>query len=77
MADKKPSIQFYPGDWRKDPGVQSLDYESRGVWWEMVLIMHESDDRGKLTLNDSAMPDEALSQLLGLESDRRVSISSR
>jgi hypothetical protein len=64
---KLPSWQFYPGDWRKDPGVQALDYESRGIWFEILLLMFESTDRGKLLLNGSPMPDAALANILGLE----------
>src|SRR5215471_12799798 len=66
-SEKRPSLQFYPGDWRKDPGVQALDYFSRGVWWEILLLMFESEDRGKLLLNGKAMPESALAQLLGLD----------
>ncbi len=29
MADKLPALQFYPGDWRKDVGVQSLRLAAR------------------------------------------------
>ena len=64
---KLPSFQFYPGDWRKDPGVQSLGYFEQGVWWEIIGLMHESDRRGVLLLNGKAMPDEALARLLGLD----------
>lgn len=64
---KLPAIQFYPADWRKDPGVQSLDYFDRGVWFEILCLMHESPDRGKLTLNGEPMPDEALARILGLD----------
>ncbi len=67
MADKLPFIQFFTGDWKKDPGIQALDHEARGVWFEMLIIMHESDSRGKLTLNGNKMPDEALARLLGLD----------
>ena len=63
---KLPSIQFYPGDWRKDPGIQALTYEERGVWFEMLLIMFESSERGFLVLNGQKMPDEALARMLGL-----------
>jgi len=63
---KLPSIQWYPGDWRKDPGVQSLDYESRGVWFEILMLMFESENRGELILNGVPMPDDALAQILGL-----------
>lgn len=77
MSSKKlPAIQFYPGDWRKDPGVQALDYEHRGVWFEMLLLMHESDQRGKLLLNGKAMPDEALARFLGLDLQKIKKIKS-
>lgn len=66
---KLPAFQFYPGDWRKDTGVQSLDYHSRGVWFEILCLMHESENRGVLTLNGSAMTDAALARLLGISED--------
>ncbi|NDD52808.1 hypothetical protein EBZ39_02840 [bacterium] len=64
---KLPAFQFYPGDWRKDPGVQALDYHDRGVWLEVICLMHESEERGKLILNGKPMPEEALARLLGLD----------
>jgi hypothetical protein len=64
---KLPAIQFYPGDWRKDPGVQALSFHDRGVWFEIILLMHESDERGKLLLNGKPMPEIALARLLGLD----------
>jgi len=76
MNKKLPAIQFYPGDWRKDPGVQALDYEHRGVWFEILLLMHESDQRGKLLLNGNPMPDEALARLLGLDLQKLKKIKS-
>ena len=62
-----PALQFYGGDWRKDPGVQSLNYFDRGVWFEMLLMMHESEDRGKLLLNGRPVPNDALARMLGLD----------
>ena len=64
---KMPAMQWYVGDWRKDPGVQALDFESRGIWFEILMLMHESENRGKLTLNGKAIPDEALANLLGID----------
>jgi hypothetical protein len=64
---KLPAFQFYPGDWRKDMGVQSLNYHDRGVWWEMLCLMHESERRGVLVLNGQAMGEDSLSRLLGLD----------
>jgi len=64
---KLPAFQFYPADWRSDNGVQSLSYFERGVWFEILCLMHESEQRGKLLLNGKPMPDEALARLLGLD----------
>jgi hypothetical protein len=63
---KLPAMQFYIGDWRKDPGIQSLDYFSRGVWFEILLFMHESETRGLLLLNDKPPTPEQLAQMLGI-----------
>ena len=64
---KLPAFQFYPADWRKDPGIQALSYEERGIWFEMICLMHESEERGKLTLNGKAINNKRLSKMLGLE----------
>jgi hypothetical protein len=67
---KLPAFQFYVGDWRKDPGVQSLDFYTRGVWFEMLCLMHESSERGVLLLNDKPMPLNALARLLGIDIEK-------
>ena len=64
---KLPSMQWYPGDWRKDPGIQSLGYFERGVWFEMLNLMFESEERGVLILNGRPMGEDALARLLGLD----------
>lgn len=69
-SNKLPAFQWYVGDWRKDPGVQALDYFCRGVWLEILMLMHESDERGVLLLNRKPMPDDALARLLGLDKQK-------
>jgi len=63
---KLPAIQFYPADWRKDPGVQALDYFEKGVWFEMLLIMHESKNRGFLQINGQKIEEKMLARMLGV-----------
>lgn len=62
-----PALQFYPADWRKDLAVQSLDYHDRGVWFEMLCLMHESSERGVMLLNGAPMPEDVIARLLGLD----------
>lgn len=54
-------------------GVQSLSYHHRGIWFEILLLMHESEQRGLLLLNGRAITDEELSRLLGLDNQNTTS----
>lgn len=67
---KLPSMQWYPGDWRKDPGVQSLSYEERGIWFELLMLMHDCEPRGKLMLNGQKISHERVGFMLRLTEDR-------
>lgn len=66
---KKPSFQFYPGDWRKDPAVQALDLKHRGAWMELLCIMHESEERGVLLLNGKPTPMSAIARQLSISTE--------
>lgn len=66
MQRKLPHMPWYPGDWLKDVGIQSLSYYHRGIWHELLMRMWESSDRGRLVLNGKAMSDTRIAQLLGL-----------
>jgi hypothetical protein len=56
---------FYPSDWRKDQALQACTVAVRGVWHEMLCLMHECQPYGHLTLNGRAMPDQIASRLIG------------
>lgn len=64
---KLPAFQFYPADWKKDPGVQALSRHDRSVWFDILCLMHESEERGKLLLNGAPMPNAALARILALD----------
>ena len=66
---KLPYFNFYPADWRKDPAVQALNYTERGIWIELLCLMHESDIRGYLMLNGKPMTDGIISRILGIPLD--------
>ena len=66
-SGRAPSMQWYPADWRKDTAVQMLDFHDRGVWFEIINIMHESAERGVLVINGFPMPEESIARLLGLD----------
>lgn len=62
---KRPAFQFYPADWRKDSELQSCSIAARGLWVEMICIMHECDPYGHLVVNGKAMTVAQLSRLIG------------
>ena len=65
---KLPAFQFYPADWRKDPGIQMLTFHDRGVWFELLCLMHESPKRGLLLApSGKKISTEELSRLLHLD----------
>lgn len=66
MTAKLPAFQFYVGDWKKDPAIQCLSLEEKGACIEILCIMHESEERGKLLLNNKALPEIALARALGI-----------
>lgn len=42
--DKRPSFQFYPGDWMSDLKLRRCSPAARGVWVDVLCAMHDSDD---------------------------------
>jgi len=74
---KLPALQFYTGDWRKDPCVQALDHEHKGVWIDLLCILNETEDRGRLVLpSGTPMPDRAIARNLGIDEAKWKQIRS-
>lgn len=63
MAD--PFMKFYPTDWRSDPRLRSCSLGARGLWIELVGLMHEADPYGHLLIAARAPTDAQLSVLVG------------
>lgn len=45
---RRPSFQFYPADWRNNANLRRCSWEARGVWVEVMGLMHDSDRYGVL-----------------------------
>lgn len=45
---KRPSFQFYPADWRSNSKLRRCSFRERGVWLEVMGLMHDSDEYGVL-----------------------------
>jgi hypothetical protein len=62
---KRPSFQFYPADWRKDPGVRVCSLAARGLWIEIICIAHEAEPYGHLVVNGQPMTADQLARTVG------------
>lgn len=45
---KRPAFQFYPKDWGDDPRLQVCSLAARGLWIELMRIMHDCEPYGHL-----------------------------
>lgn len=45
---KRPSFQFYPADWSSNPNLKRCSFAEKGVWLEVMCLMHDQDEYGVL-----------------------------
>jgi hypothetical protein len=45
---KRPAYQHYPGDWRNNAKLRRCSWGARGVWVDVLGLMHDSDEYGIL-----------------------------
>lgn len=43
---KRPSFQFYPGDWKSNANLRRCSPAARGVWMDVLGVLHDSDEYG-------------------------------
>jgi hypothetical protein len=61
-----PWLKFYPSDWRADPALRMCSLAARGLWMEMLCLMHEAAPRGSLLVNGQPVTDKQLASLCGV-----------
>ncbi|MFC3706057.1 hypothetical protein ACFOOL_14990 [Devosia honganensis] len=68
MAD--PWFKFFPTDWRSDPKLRMCGLAARGLWIEMLALMHEATPYGHLLVSGLAPTDAQLAVLVGTSPDQ-------
>ena len=61
---KTPWLKFYPSDWRADPALRACSIAARGLWIEMLCVMHEAE--GYLSVNGNPLGAKLLASLVGV-----------
>lgn len=66
----KKKIPFYPKDYMNDTAVRSVSLSARGLWIDMICLMHESARRGYLQHdNGNPVTAEQLFRIVGCSND--------
>lgn len=68
---KRPSFQFYPGDWLRATELRSCSVGARGLWIDMICFMHEGSPYGHLKVNSKVITPLLLARMVG-ESEETV-----
>jgi hypothetical protein len=58
-------MKFFPTDWRADPALRSCGLAARGLWIEMLALMHEAEPRGYLLVRGKPPTPRQLANLVG------------
>lgn len=64
-SGREPWSKFYWSDWRGDPRLRSCGLAARGLWMEMLSIMHEAQPYGHLLVNGHAVTEHQLAIMVG------------
>lgn len=64
---KQPWLKFFPTDWRADPALRMCSLAARGLWIEMLCVMHEARPHGSLLVNGRPVTVAGLASLAGAE----------
>lgn len=65
----QPWIKFYPRDWRGDQALRVVSLAARGLWMEMLCIMHEASPYGHLLIGAKPVTDDALARAVGARTE--------
>lgn len=60
-----PWIKFYPRDWRGDQALRVVSLAARGLWMEMLCIMHEASPYGHLMVGAKPLEVDVLARMSG------------
>ena len=69
---KRPSFQFYPGDWLRATELRSCSVGARGLWMDMICLMHEGTPYGHLKVMKKVIDEVNLARMVGSTIDEAI-----
>lgn len=68
MSVKRPSFQFYPSDWLHDLSLRVCSVGARGLWIDMLCLMHQGAPYGYLKVGGKVIHLASLASVIGAPS---------
>jgi len=62
---KLPYLKVYPGDWYRGE-LNGLSLAAQGLWFRILLLMHDSEPRGQLSINGQPMTIQMMANRIGV-----------
>lgn len=66
MLTRRPSFQFYPGDWLHAAELRACSVGARGLCIDMLCLMHQGTPYGYLRIGDKDVPEDILAGMCGV-----------
>lgn len=63
---KQPWFKFYPSDWAGDRKLRMCSIGARGLWVELLCVMHEAEPYGHLVTDGRAVTNRQIAALAGI-----------
>src|SRR5690348_2131202 len=69
MAGKLPWFHWYADDWLSDEKLRACSLGARGLWADMLSLMHKNDRRGYLQVGGKPVSTSQLARMTGCDTD--------
>lgn len=67
MTKRRPWFKFHTQDWRADPALRMCSPAARGMWADMLSLMHEAEPYGYLLVGGNQPTNVQLARLLSID----------
>lgn len=72
MTEAVPWVKWRFDRWRSDEGLRMCGLSARGLWIELISIMHGCEPYGHLAIKGRAPSTKQIASLVGMTSEREV-----
>lgn len=69
MSDRLRWMKFWPADWSRDPALRMCGLAARGLWIELIGLMHEANPYGHLLVNGRPISAKQIAAIVGSSPD--------